>query len=144
MQESSGPVSGSVQPALYLFPTFRIDSVHPKTSRITLYGTSPDPIKFWLVVSGFGQTDPVRKQANVQESSDPFLADAFQKIRPDAYRIRHVYWVFKQINKEDKIAIVYNVCSQTHETTNNDVDRNVFRTTEETHRFHGDVAKTAV
>ena len=31
---------------------------------------------------GFGQTDPVRKQANVQESSGQFVADASQPIWP--------------------------------------------------------------
>ena len=41
----------------------------------------PDPIEFWLTVSGFGQMYPVRKQANVQESSGPLLAKASQPIR---------------------------------------------------------------
>ena len=36
---------------------------------------------FWLTVSGLGKTDPVRKQANVQESSGPLLADASDPIR---------------------------------------------------------------
>ena len=36
--------------------------------------------RFWLTVSGFGQTDPVRKQANVQKSSGPLLANASQPI----------------------------------------------------------------
>ena len=35
----------------------------------------------WLVVSGFGQTDPVRKQAGVQESFGPLLASASTLIR---------------------------------------------------------------
>ena len=67
VQESSGPVSVRTQPARYQFPTFRLGSVLPQTSRIILCETSPDPIWFWLTVSGFGQTDPVRKQAGVQE-----------------------------------------------------------------------------
>ena len=71
VQESSGPVSGRTQPARYQFPTFRLSSVLPQTSRIILCKTSPDPISFWLIVSGFGQTDPVPKQAGVQESSGP-------------------------------------------------------------------------
>ena len=41
----------------------------------------PGSIQFWLIVSGFGQTDPVRKQAGVQESSGPLLANASQPIR---------------------------------------------------------------
>ena len=36
---------------------------------------------FWLIVPGFGQTDPVRKQANMQESSGPLLANVFQPIQ---------------------------------------------------------------
>ena len=82
VQESPGLVSGRTQPARYQFPTFRLGYVLPQTSRITLCKTSPDPIYFWLTVSGFGQTDPVRKQAGVQESSGQcFLAD------PDRMRI---------------------------------------------------------
>ena len=42
--------------------------------------TSQDMIWFWLTVSGFGQRDPVRKQASVQQSSDPLLANASQPI----------------------------------------------------------------
>ena len=34
-----------------------------------------------LVLSGFGQTDPVRKQAGVQETSGPLLANASKPIR---------------------------------------------------------------
>ena len=67
VQESSGPVSVRTQPARYQFPTLRFGSVLPQTFRKILCETSPDPIWFWLTVSGFGQTDPVRKQAGVQE-----------------------------------------------------------------------------
>ena len=81
VQESFGPVSGRTQPARYQFPTFRFDSVLPQTSRIILCKTSQDPIKFCLIVSGFGQTDPVRKLAGVQQSSGPLLANASQPIR---------------------------------------------------------------
>ena len=81
VQESSGPVSGRTQLVHYQFPTFRLDSVLPQTSRIILCKTSPDPIWFWLTVSGLGQTDPVRKQAIVQESSGPLLANASQPSR---------------------------------------------------------------
>ena len=78
MQETPGPVSGRMQPARYQFPAFRLGSVLPQISRTILCKTSPDPIWFWLTVSGFGQTDPVRKQANVQESSGPVLANGSQ------------------------------------------------------------------
>ena len=79
--ESLGPVSGRIQTARYQFITFRLGSVLPQTSQITLCKTSPDPIWFWLIVSGFGQTDPLRKQAGVQESSGPLLASAAKPIR---------------------------------------------------------------
>ena len=48
VQESSGPVSGRTQPVHYRFPTFRLGSVLPQTSRIILSKTRPDLIKFWL------------------------------------------------------------------------------------------------
>ena len=63
------PGSGKAQPVPYQFPTFRLRCVLPQAARIILCKTGPDPIWFWLTVSGFGQTNPVRKQAGVQESS---------------------------------------------------------------------------
>ena len=81
LQESSGPVFGRKQPACYQFPTFRLGSILLQTSQIILCQTSPDPIEFWLIVPGFTQTDPVRKQAGVQESSGPLLANASKPIR---------------------------------------------------------------
>ena len=81
VQESSGPVSCRIQRARYQFPTFRLGSVLPQTSQITLCKTSPGPIWFWLIVSGFSQTDPVRKQTGVHESSGPLLANVSQPIR---------------------------------------------------------------
>ena len=80
-QDSSGPDFGRKQPACYQFPTFRLGSILPQTSQIILCQTSPDPIEFWLIVPGFGQTDRVRKQAGVQESSGPLLANASKPIR---------------------------------------------------------------
>ena len=71
-QDATGPLP---------VPTFRLGSVLPQTSRIILCKTSPDPIQFWLTVSGFSQTDPVRKQASVQESSGPLLANVSQPIQ---------------------------------------------------------------
>ena len=50
-------------------------------SRTIAYKTSPDPVSLWLIVPGFGQMDPVRKQAGVQEPSGPLLANASQLIR---------------------------------------------------------------
>ena len=51
-----------------------------QTSQIILSKTSPDLIQFWLTVSGFGQMDPARKQASMQESSSPLLVNASQLI----------------------------------------------------------------
>ena len=85
VQELSGPVAGRMQPAHYQFPTFRRSSVLPQTSQIKLCKTSPGPISFWLIVPGFGQTVPVPKQASVQESSIPLLANSSW--------MQHVYWV---------------------------------------------------
>ena len=83
MQESSGLVSGRMQPAWYQFLTFRLSSVLPQTTQNPLYKTSPDPIGFWLSMSGFAQTDPVQKPACEQESSGQrFWAN------PDVMRIR--------------------------------------------------------
>ena len=47
-----------------------------QTAQILLCKTSPDAVGFWQAVSGFGQTDPIWKQASVQESSGPLLANA--------------------------------------------------------------------
>ena len=81
VRESSGPVSGRTQQARYQFPAFRFGCVLPQTARFILCKTRPDPIWFWLTVSGFGQTDPVRKQVDVQESPGPHLANAALPIR---------------------------------------------------------------
>ena len=53
------------------------------TSRIILCKSSPDPIWFWLIASGFGQTDPVRKQAICARIIRPLLANASQPIRTE-------------------------------------------------------------
>ena len=78
VQESSGPVSGRTQLAWYQFPTFRLSLILLQTSWIILCKTSLDLIWLWLIVSYFGQTDLVRKQANVQESSGLLPAIASQ------------------------------------------------------------------
>ena len=80
VQESSGPVSDRMQLTCYQFPTFGLSSVLPQTPRMIVCKTSLDPIQFWLIASGFGQTDLVRKQANVQESSIPLLASVSQPV----------------------------------------------------------------
>ena len=69
VQEPLGSVSVRKQPARYQFLTFRLGCILPQAIQITLCKTRPDPVSFWLTVSGFGQMDPVQKQASVQESS---------------------------------------------------------------------------
>ena len=82
VQESSGPVSGRTQPARYQFPTFTETRFRSsQMSGILLCKTSSDPTYFRLIVSDFGQMDPVWKQANVQESSGPLLANVSQPNR---------------------------------------------------------------
>ena len=70
-----GPGSGKMQLAHYRFPTFRLCCVLPKTALIILCKTSQDPIWIWLTMSGLGQTDPLWKQASLQESLGPLLAN---------------------------------------------------------------------
>ena len=83
VQESSGPVSDRTQPARYQFPTFSLGCILPQTARVILWKTGQPGPELVLAVSGFGQTNPVRKQASVQDSSGS---------GSDANRIRHVYW----------------------------------------------------
>jgi len=84
VQESSGPVSGRKQPARYQFPTFRLGSVLPETSRVILCVFVQNQPGSDLVLANcarVGQTDPVRKQAGVQESSGPHFANGAKPIR---------------------------------------------------------------
>ena len=71
-QDTASPLS------VYLFQTRFHSSTDVPDNTVQ---NQPHPIYFWLIVSGFGQTDPVRKQASVQESSGPLLAKAFRPIR---------------------------------------------------------------
>ena len=66
--------------AHYQFPIFRFDCILSQTARIILCKTSPFLIWFWLTVSGLGQTDLVRRQANVQASLSLLLASASELI----------------------------------------------------------------
>ena len=83
VQESSGPVSGRTQPARYHFPTFRLGSALPQTSRTILCKNQSgsdlvlaDCAMFWP-----NGSSPDRKQAGVQESSGQKLANASDPIR---------------------------------------------------------------
>ena len=52
-----------------------------KQKQKTKTKNSQDPVWFWLTVSGFDRTDPVRKQAGEQESSGQLLANASEPTR---------------------------------------------------------------
>ena len=86
VQESSGPVSGRMQPAHYQFPAFRLGCGLPQMAPIILCKISPDPIWFWLTghvlvkLIRFG-SKPVCK--NHPAHFCPLQAD----------RIQHLYWV---------------------------------------------------
>ena len=67
-QNASGPLQ---------FLAFKFSSLLPQTAQIILCKTSLGLILFWL--SGFGQTDLVRKQASVPEPSGPHLANNASK-----------------------------------------------------------------
>ena len=57
------------------FPLSDWGCLLPQTARNVVCKTSPGLIWFWLIVSGFGRTDPVRKQDGVRESSGSRLSD---------------------------------------------------------------------
>ena len=60
-QNATGPLFGCILPQMVW---------------IVLCKTSLDPVLLWLTVSGLEQTDPVWKQAGVQESLSPLLVSA--------------------------------------------------------------------
>ena len=74
------PASGRIPLAHCQFLIFRLGCSLPQMAWIILCKTSLDLIWFWLTVSGFGPMDLVQKQADVQESSGPLLANASELI----------------------------------------------------------------
>ena len=62
-------------------------TVTTELSPLPVCKTSPDPIGFWLTVSGFGQTDPVRKANRCARISRPASGQRF-RADPDRMRIR--------------------------------------------------------
>ena len=89
MQPESGqiwPVCSQNRARSYLPDlTSRIlfSSIFPKEAWIILCKTDPDPI--WMVLSGFGQTHLVWKQAGAQEPSGPVSG----RTQPSRYRFPH-------------------------------------------------------
>ena len=65
-------------------------------TRITLHKTSLGTIWFWMIVSGCGQMDPVRKQASCKNHWACFWPMLQSLSRLDANQIRHVYWDNRQ------------------------------------------------
>ena len=81
MQESFGPGSGRMQLLMGLLRFyFSLGCILAQMVQIILCKTGPDPVWFWPTVSGMGQMDPVQKQAGVQESLVPLLANAFELV----------------------------------------------------------------
>ena len=70
-----GPDSSRTQLACYLCGTFGLSCILPPTAQIILHKTSLDLVWFWLTVLGFSQTDPLWKQASVEESLGLLLAN---------------------------------------------------------------------
>ena len=70
-----GPDSSRTQLASYLCGTFGLRCILPPTAQIMLHKTSLDLIWFWLTVLGFSQTDPLWKQASMEESLGLLLAN---------------------------------------------------------------------
>ena len=75
------PVSGRIVYMPGPSSRIRFGSVFPKKALIVLRKT--DPALTWMAWSGFGRTRLVRKQASVQESSGPVLAECTE---PDRYQ----------------------------------------------------------
>ena len=75
------PVSGRIVYMPGPSSRIRFGSVFPKKALIVLCKT--DPALTWMAWSGFGRTRLVRKQASVQESSGPVLAECTE---PDRYQ----------------------------------------------------------
>ena len=86
VQESSGPVSGRMQLAHYLFPTFRLGCGLPQTARIILRKISPDPIWFWL--TGHVLVKLIRFRSKLVCKNHPAR---FCPLPAD--QIRHLDWV---------------------------------------------------
>ena len=72
-KKSSQPSSGRDKLARYQFSTFRLCCILLQIVQIILVKTSPDLMWFWPTVSGFSQTNLLRRQASEKESSSPLL-----------------------------------------------------------------------
>ena len=95
VQNLLGPVVGRMLPACHQVPSFRFSCVLPQMVWIILCKTRLDSIWFWLTVSGFGQMDPVWKQASFcccKSHLACFWPVLLSQSRLDANQIRHVYW----------------------------------------------------
>ena len=84
VQELSGPVSGRTPPARYQFPTFRLGSVLPQTSRTILCKSSPGPIWFCLIVRFW----PNRSGPEASRCARIIRPTSVQCFPPDPDRIR--------------------------------------------------------
>ena len=80
VQESLGLVLVKCSwPITSKFPTFRFSCALPQAAQIVSYKTRPDPVWFWLTVSGFGQTDLIQngRSKPMCKNHWPTLANAY-------------------------------------------------------------------
>ena len=95
VQESSGPVSGRVQPASYQFSTFSLGSVLPHTSRIITITVQNRP-GFYLVLADCVRFWPNRSGPEASRCARIIRSGSGQRLKAqsgsDANRIRHIYW----------------------------------------------------
>ena len=115
--ESSGPVSGRMQPARYQFPTFRLSCILPQMPQIILCKTSLGLIYFtsgWLyqvwakrIQSG---SKPVFKNHPAH-----FWPMLLSQSGSDGNQIRHIYWECAMVDwQEQSLAALGNwVCIST-------------------------------
>ena len=87
VQESSGPVSGRTQPPRYQFSHLQTQFSSSRDAPDNIVQNQPGSDLILADSVGFGQTDLVRKQANVQESPGPLLVICFPA-DSDQMRIR--------------------------------------------------------
>ena len=81
-----GPGSGRMQQAHYQFPTFRLGCVLPQVARNVLCKTCPDPIWFWLTVSGFSLNGSGPEASRCARLIGPVSGQRF-RAGPDRMRI---------------------------------------------------------
>ena len=73
-----GPSSGRTPPSHYEVPIFKLSCILTQMAWTALCITSPDQIRLRLTAPGFGQTDPVWKQAGCAITAGPTSGQCFR------------------------------------------------------------------